>query len=703
MNKYINRELSWISFNKRVLGEALNRDLPLLERLKFLSIVSSNFDEFFMVRVATIKRQQGKGEASHCPSGVRPSELLKRIEEKISELVKLQYTCLLEEILPGLKKGGMQYKNHHEYSDEQEQFSRELFSHDIFHTLTPARIDPEQDFPFTANLRTYILFTVRGRTPEGSTGKPEKILLQVPQVLKRVFWLPEEGDTASFTFLEDIILHNAGKLFPDASVEAAILFRVTRDADLSVDEEQDEDFVDAMSKLLQERKRSIPIRIEIQGQDQELIGYITETHNCRNSDRYLIPGPLDLSSLMGLVYAPGFSDLRTEEWEPVPPPFLPEDEPLWDILKRGDILLHHPYDSFDPVVKLVQDAAQDPNVLAVKITLYRTSGNSPIAQALKRAAESGKQVTALVELKARFDEERNIDWAEQLERSGVIVVYGIAHLKVHAKALIIIRREAEGVKRYLHLSTGNYNEKTAALYTDLGLITADPSLTYEATLFFNAITGYSSAPSLNYLVMAPVALKEKLLSLIERETLRSTGENPGLIMAKMNSLADTDIIEALYKASSAGIRILLNIRGICMLVPSVPGLSENISVVSIVGKFLEHSRIFYFYNSGQEEYYCSSADWMPRNLERRVELMFPILQENIRKKIKGILETFFRDTGNAYSMKSDGSYEKKKPGEKSKPFYCQKYFQEKARKKGISQVTSPKKEFTVRRKPPQNA
>ena len=695
-NNYFNRELSWISFNERVLSEARDPSLPVLERLKFIAIVSSNFDEFFMVRVATIKRHERQADHVHCPSGIRPSLLLKEIRNKTAAIVHQQYRCFNEDIIGGLEKEGIIYLNHLSYTRKQSRFVRDLFRNDIFHTLTPIRIDEEEDFPFTSNLRRYILFELTDQDR-----KKHYAMLQVPPAHKRVYWLPTDEDQGYFTFIQDIILHNGSEFFPGYNIEDYISFRVTRDADLSVDEEKDEDYVDAMAQVLEERKRSLPIRLQVSGNNKELMDFVAGKHSLKDEDIYHVDGPVGLASFMGLAMDTGFDHLRNEPWEPVASPAIPEDEPLWDVIRHQDILLHHPYESFDPVIRLVRDAAGDPDVLAIKITLYRTSGNSPVVRALQRAAQNGKQVTAVVELKARFDEERNIEWAEKLEQAGAIVVYGIAHLKVHAKVLLIVRREPEGIKRYLHLGTGNYNDKTAQLYTDIGLLSSDETLTFDASLFFNTITGYSSGTVLSKLVMAPAALKEKLLSLINRETQRSSPENPGNITAKMNSLADTDIIDALYRASRGGVRIRLNIRGVCMLIPGVPGLSENITVVSIIGRYLEHSRILYLYNGGSEELYLSSADWMPRNLERRVELMFPVSDTTCRKKLKGILKQYFLDNVKAHVLESDGSYSKLTPGKEGQSLHCQDFFHQQALGAGKKKEASPGKEFIVRRTMPE--
>jgi polyphosphate kinase len=459
----------------------------------------------------------------------------------------------------------------------------------------------------------------------------------------------------------------------------------------------------AMEEVLIDRQHSTPVRLEVSGSSESLKEFLTKALKVVPQDVYELPGPLDLKNFMSLYFIPGYDSLRYGSWRSYPSPSIKESDTIWDALRREDIMLHHPYESFEPVVRLVSEAALDPAVLAIKMTLYRTSGDSPIIKALARAAENGKHVTVLVELKARFDEERNIGWAQRLEELGVIVIYGIAGLKVHAKALLVVRRETDGIRRYLHLGTGNYNDSTAKLYTDLGLMTSKDEITYEAAQFFNAITGYSVVPDLRKLFVAPLTMKDRILSLIEREASRSEPDNPGLIMAKINSLADPDVIEALYKASCVGVRILLNVRGICMLRPGVRGMSENITVVSIVDRFLEHSRILYFHNGGSEEIYLSSADWMPRNLERRVELMFPVEQNNLRTRVKEMLEIYFRDNQNAHVLQKDGRYRRKSPSKGAKRQRSQAIFDQEARRRARAGMISNKQEFIVRRKPPRTS
>jgi len=523
--------------------------------------------------------------------------------------------------------------------------------------------------------------------------------VQLPPALDRIIYLPEKERHVTFTLLEDVILENAAELFPGYRIRGQGCFRVTRDADLGVDEERDEDFVEAMEQVLESREHSEAVRLTVVHDNGEVSERLRTALGLDVADVYAKGSPLALGDLISLSGLSGFDHLRDESMPPQPPQDLAEEESFFTTLKRRDALIHQPYESFEPLVRMIQEAAADPAVLAIKMTLYRTSGDSPIVRALEEAAENGKQVTALVELKARFDEQRNIRWAERLERAGVIVIYGIAQLKVHAKAMMIVRREAEGVVRYVHLGTGNYNDKTARLYTDFGMLTSREDIAYETNLFFNAISGYSAIPALNRLALAPVGLKTRLLQLIERETQRASTDTPGLIMAKINSLSHPEIIDALYRASQAGVQVKLNVRGICILVPGVPGMSENITVVSVVDRFLEHARAFYFHNGGASDVYLSSADWMPRNLDRRVELMFPVESAPLKKRVRHVLEVFFRDNVKARVLQPDGSWVHSAPGDGQEPVRSQQVFYEEARAHAAAGEPANRKEFSVRRKP----
>ncbi|MDR1316982.1 MAG: polyphosphate kinase 1 [Spirochaetales bacterium] len=704
---FFNRELSWLEFNKRVLGEARDRNARLLERLKFLSIVSSNLDEFFQIRVASLCRQIASGNYVSDPSGMSPASQLEEVYREARKLVSRQYRCLHEEILPQLAGRGLVFLLPKDYTEERKSFLSELFTREIFPVLTPFRMKKGENILSPGNLKLHAAFLLEAlagaKTPfRDEEDSPLVAAVHIPSILPRVIFLPKSpADTGKvyFTLLEYAILENAFRLFEGYKIKESILFRVTRDGDIGVDEERDEDFVDAMEEVLVRRENSAVVRLSVTDTGGSLRDILSSFLEIRPPAVFEYPDPIDISGLDPAAF-PGFDNLRDESWIPRGPHEIPGTQPVWEVLKHRDILLHHPYDSFQMVVRLLGEAACDPEVLALKITLYRTSGDSPIIQALERAAQNGKQVTAVMELKARFDEERNIEWAQRLQRAGAIVIYGIAYLKVHAKALLIVRKEKTAVCRYVHLSTGNYNDKTARLYTDIGFLTSREDIARDVSLFFNAVTGCSVIPSLKKLLMSPENMKRRLVSLIEREAARGTEENPGLIMAKMNSLADPQIITALYQASQKGVKIRLIVRGICMLVPGIKNVSENISVISIVDRFLEHSRVFYFSGGGSEEVYCSSADWMPRNLERRVELMFPVEQRDLKKRLIHILKTCLLDNVQAHELKSDGSYERRKCDNPKKAVRSQRVFYEEALEDAREAEKTSKKEFTVRRKPP---
>ena len=704
--RYFSRDLSWLEFNARVLEEGLDDTNPLLERWKFLCIVASNFDEFFMIRVASLKRQQAKGVSAGDPSGLSPDTQLARIAERAKEIIAAKYACLWNDILPALEREGIAWARSGEYTGSQRSFVRDFFAREVFPVLTPVRHEARTSLPIAGNNRLHIAFLLESdgerdmqRLGGEEEGRELLAVVQLPPALERIVYLPAKEHGVTFTLLEDVIVENADQLFPGYRIIGEGCFRVTRDADLGVDEERDEDFVEAMEQVLESREHSAAVRLTV-AQNSEAVGErLREALGLERRDVYHKGSPLDLGDLMALSNLSGFDHLRNESMPPMPPRDLAEEETFFDILKRRDAFLHQPYESFEPVTRLVQQAAGDPQVLAIKMTLYRTSGDSPIVRALEEAAENGKQVTALVELKARFDEQRNIRWAERLERAGVIVIYGIAQLKVHAKAMMIVRRESEGVVRYVHLGTGNYNDKTAKLYTDYGMLTTREEIAYETNLFFNAISGYSAIPALTRLALAPMGLKTRLLQLIEREAQRASTDTPGLIMAKLNSLSHPEIIDALYRASQAGVRVQLNVRGICMLVPGVPGMSENITVVSIVDRLLEHGRAFYFHNGGAWDVYLSSADWMPRNLDRRVELLFPVESMPLKKRVKQILEVCFRDNVKARALQPDGSWIRRAPRPGEPAVRSQQLFYDEAREHAAAGEPANRKEFSVRRRP----
>jgi len=699
---YFNRELSWLEFNARILEEALDKSNPLLERLKFLAIVSSNFDEFFMVRVASLKAQLRAGDATPDASGMSPAEQLASVSRRAREIIAKQYECL-SDILPALAREGLAVVRPSGWTGTERRWLEDFFSERVFPLLTPLRVggsgeDGRPAFPTTGSLRLHAAFLL------SLNGESGLAVVQVPPNLDRFIRMPAEGTTARVAIIEDVVAHIGPRLFPGWKVLESLLFKVTRDADFAVDEDRADDFIAAMEEVVVERQNSFPVLLSVSGDSETIAERIRESIGLGPEDVYSLSGPIDLRGLMDLAQSDYLSAdraarLRDQPWPPVQSLEPREGTTIWDEIAAGDKLLHVPYESFDPVVRLLDEAADDPSVLAVKMTLYRTSGNSPIVRALTRAARNGKQVAVLVEVKARFDEERNIAWASRLEQAGAIVVYGIARLKVHAKAALVVRREEDGsVRRYLHLSTGNYNDRTARLYSDLSLFTCDEDLCREASAFFNMITGYSAVQQLRSLAVAPFDLKARLIAMIEREAQRSTPESPGLIMAKMNALADIDVINALYKANRAGVKILLNVRGICTLVPGVKGLSENVTVVSVVGRNLEHARIIYFNNGGAEETYLSSADWLPRNLEKRIELMFPVRDETARSRIREILRAYFMDTAKAHRLGSNGRWRKVKPAEGEAPFAAQAFFYETV-KRLKTLAEAPAEDLEVRRRP----
>jgi polyphosphate kinase len=721
-NNYFNRELSWLEFNARILEEALDKSNPLLERMKFLAIVNSNFDEFFMVRVASLKAQVRSGDTSPDGSGMRPAEQLDAISRRAREIIGKQYDCLAE-ILPALEKEGLAIARPSHWTGGERRWLEDFFSERVFPLLTPLRVLPGGEegrpaFPSTGSLRLHAAFLLARdeaqrddsrladarRGDAGAGDEPGLAIVQVPPNLDRFVRMPAEGTTIRLALIEDVVAFFGPRLFPGWKVNESLLFKVTRDADFAVDEDRADDFIAAMEEVVVDRQNSFPVRLSVSGESESIALMIREAIGLGSEDVYSFSGPIDLRGLMDLAqsdYLPPerAAKLRDQPWPPVQSFEPAEGSTIWDEIAAGDRLLHVPYESFDPVVRFLEEAADDASVLAVKMTLYRTSGNSPIVRALTRAARNGKQVAVLVEVKARFDEERNISWASRLEQAGAIVVYGIARLKVHAKAALVVRREEDGsVRRYLHLSTGNYNDRTARLYADLSLFTSDEDLCREASIFFNMITGYSAVQELRSLAVAPFDLKSRLIGMIEREAQRTTLESPGLIMAKLNALADIDVINALYKASAAGVKVNLNIRGICTLAPGVKGLSENITVVSVVGRNLEHSRIVYFNNGGAEEIYLSSADWLPRNLEKRIELMFPVRDEAARARIREILGAYFIDTAKAHRLGPNGKWKKLRPAEGEAAFSAQSFFYETVkRRKTLAEA--PTEELEVRRRP----
>ncbi len=741
---YHNRELSWLQFDRRCLSEARNKDNPLFERLKFLSITASNLDEFFMVRIASLQDMVNAGYKKRDIAGMTAKEQLDAIIEDTHNFMQRQYWTYNHQLLPGLRENGLDVvESYNKLTPEEKNFVDEYFVNEVFPVLTPMAVDNSRPFPLVSNksLNICALLTRQEGTGQGISGylqKPKKpakesketkalktarhagelravleevkeakaakeaakaakekdsnavkaakegkegkggknkeakagrenkekdlfqyATVQVPAVLPRILELPE-SENRRVIFLEEIIRHHLDSLFLNYDVVCAYPYRVTRNADLTIDEDDASDLLKEIEKQLKKRQRGYAIRLEVEhGMDPRLLDFLKKEFSVSQEKIFEIEGPLDLTFLMKLYGLDGFEWLREDRYaRPQEIPRLPAGCNIFEQIRGGDIFMHHPYQTFQPVVNFVAQAAEDPQVLAIKQTLYRVSGNSPIIAALAKAAENGKQVTVLVELKARFDEENNIVWARMLEHAGCHVIYGLAGLKTHSKITLVVRREDDGIRRYVHLATGNYNDTTAKIYTDIGLMTCRDDIGEDATSAFNMLSGYSEPRYWNRLALAPLWLKDRFLYLIDRERDHVLRGEKGLIRAKMNSLCDPDIMAALYEASAAGVRIELIVRGICCLKVGIPGVSENIRVRSIVGNFLEHSRIFYFENAGRPEVYAASADWMPRNLDRRVEILFPIEDKEIAKKVIHILDVEMADTVKAHILKPDGSYER---------------------------------------------
>jgi polyphosphate kinase len=654
---YLNRELSWLEFNARVLFEAGSAEVPLFERLKFLGIFFSNLDEFFMVRVAGLQAQTLRTITEVPPDGMLPHEQLVAISHRVHALMDLAYKLWTTDMLPALRRAGIVIVRPEELAPADLAALDERFRTDIFPVLTPLAIDPGHPFPHLRN-KTINLGIMFSHEHEGR--EPGFGVIQVPAMLSRLMRVRVEGTVRAFVLLEDVIARHVNDFFPSARLRGTYPFRVTRNWDLEIDEEEGEDLLQTIQAELRRRDRGNAVRVEIgmaDGVDASVHRLSKALHIDAEMDVYRVLGPLHIADLMGIVADDERRDLRDEPFAPQVTPPLREAEDLFAVIRERDILLQHPYDSFDPVVELVSRAADDPNVLAIKQTLYRTGGDSPIVKALARAAENGKQVTAIVELKARFDEASNIRWARTLEQSGAQVIYGLLGLKTHAKALLVVRREkADRLRRYVHLSTGNYNPQTARLYSDLGLLTANREIGEDVTSLFNLLTGYSAPPKWNHLVVAPLGLHEAVLDLISREAANAKAGQPADIVGQMNALVDVDVIDALYAASQAGVSIRLMVRGICCLRPGIAGLSERIQVRAIIDRFLEHTRVFRFANGGKPEVYVSSADWMPRNFHRRVEALIPILDADLRERIVGDLEIMFADNTKCWDLGADGSY-----------------------------------------------
>jgi polyphosphate kinase len=653
---YINRELSWLEFNDRVLQEGLAEDLPLLERLKFLAIVSSNLDEFFMVRVAGLLQQQAAGARRRDPSGLSAEQALEHISRRVHRMVAEQGKGLAR-ALGLLRERGLDVLEENEWTPAQRTFLREHFAGEVLPVLTPLAVQDLDPAPLLPGLQLLVAVALETKGAE-----PPWRIVVVPQPAQwsRFLTVPSETGT-KLARLEHVLAANLDLLFPGAAIQGTALFRITRDADVAIQDDDSEDLLHVVEEAVRARRRRAAVRLEIGAEAEPRIArWLPDWLGVPLEGTYQIEGMLDATALMELANRRGFDALRVPDWPPQPPQDLAGADDLWAAIQDHDALLFHPYERFDPVIQLLELAAEDTGVLAIKQTLYRTSGDSPIIRALERAARNGKQVTVLVELKARFDEARNVGWARRLEDAGCHVIYGVAGLKTHAKALLIVRREGGRIRRYLHLSTGNYNDRTARLYSDIGLLTCQRDLAGDVAAFFNLLTGASEVAGWSGLTIAPTDLRRRFAELIDREIQVSTPDRPGLIMAKVNSLQDPKICQALYRASRGGVKVLLNVRGICCLRPGVKGVSETIEVRSIVDRYLEHARIFYFQNGGNDEVYLSSADWMSRNLDRRLEILFPVRSAALQRRLVSILETCFADNVKARRLLADGTYERVK-------------------------------------------
>jgi polyphosphate kinase len=651
---YINRELSWLEFNRRVLEEAQDPEVPWLERLKFLAIFSSNLDEFFMVRVGGLQQkvqagiQRGSG-ADRMP----PQEQLERISQLVRELVAEQYRCLRQDVLVALEREGIVLRDPRELSDADRRHLSELFRREIFPVLTPLAIDPGHPFPHLQNKTLNLAVLLDSPDHDAVL----TAVVQVPSVLPRFVSLPGEKGHA-FVPLEAVIRLHLPDLFPGLDVRHVAVFRVTRNSDFEIDDDEVEDLLKTIEEEIRKRRRGAAVRLEIEAEAPAAIEqFLSGALDLDPGDVYRVPGLLDLTGLFQLYGLPGYHALRDPPFVPQPVVEFAQASSLWSAIRGRDILVHHPYESFAPVVDFIEEAARDERVLAIKQTLYRTSSDSPVVRALQRAADNGKQVTAVIELKARLDEEHNVQWARQLEKAGVHVVFGFVGLKTHCKVALVVRREEDGIRRYVHLATGNYNPLTARVYTDLGFFTCHPDFCEDASALFNYLTGYGELPQWRKLVVAPSRLQQFMIEKIEQETRHQQAGREGIIRAKINGLLEPAIVQALYRASRAGVKIDLVCRGICALRPGLPGVSETIRVTSIVDRFLEHSRIFYFGNAGQPEVYIGSADWMDRNLSRRVEVVFPIEQPDLKQRlIDEILAISLADNTKARELLPDGSY-----------------------------------------------
>jgi polyphosphate kinase len=689
---FINRELSWLEFNRRVLEEAQDPTQPLIERVKFLSIFSSNLDEFFEIRVAGIKQQIESETSEIGPDGLSPSETFHCIQKMVRELVATQCALWKNELVPELAKNRIYVREIAELSAKRAAWAHRYFQQEVFPMLTPLAVDASHPFPHLLNRSHNLL--VRAKTQRG--GAPLHAIVQVPRAVSRLIALPR-GKAADepweYIYLASLIKQHIGELFPGLILNDVHAFRVTRNSDLYIDEEEAENLLRTIEQELRRSSRGDAVRLEVETDcPKDVLELLLRFFDLTDADLYKLDGPLSMTHLMPLVTNDAFAKLKDRPFQPTRDPALPPHVDFFEVLRRQDVLLHHPYDSFDQIVEWIESAARDPQVLAIKITLYRTSGDSPIVEALIDATNAGKQVTAIVELRARFDEASNIQWARRLEEAGAHVIYGVVGLKTHSKALLIVRRDADQPRRYVQLGTGNYHPRTARIYTDFSLLTSDPKLTEEVAVVFNTLTGLAGYPGLKKLMVAPFDLHSRLIRLIERERDHALAGKPARIIAKLNHLVDEETIEKLYEASCANVTVDLIVRGICCLRPKIPGLSENIRVVSIVGRFLEHSRIYHFQNAGEPLVYLSSADWMPRNFFRRIELAFPVENPTLRDQIiNEVLPSFLNDRVKARELQPDGSYRRLKPEGKEPRAQAQWHFREASRERRKKMSGSKKK------------
>jgi len=658
-DKFINRELSWLEFNQRVLDEAMNTRVPLLERLKFLSITASNLDEFFMVRVGGLQIMVREGIKQTDPTGLSPEKQLAVISNRLRQIIKSQYSCYRRSLEPKLAANGIRFLSEDKLTAEQQASLKQLFNHELSAVVSPMAIAPDTPFPLLTNLGINLIIRLKAQ----KTDRPRfrYAIVPISPNMERFIRLPVEcGD--SFFLVEDCLKMFIQAFFPGEEIFETVAFRLSRNADMRIQEDFAPDLMTGMEDILRQRKISESVRLEIGSNvSPTTLKFLKRMINISDIYIYKIPGPLDLSAFMELAFLDGYDALKDPAWRPQPSPEIDLKTSMMKQIAQRDFLLCHPYESYEPVVKLIEEAANDPDVLAIKQILYRTSKKSPIIAALKRAAQVGKYVTVIVELKARFDEARNIEWAKELELAGVQVIYGVKNLKTHAKVCLIVRREPQGIVRYMHFGTGNYNEKTAKIYSDISYFTCKDEYGADASAFINAVTGHSQPGRFYKLAAAPIDMRDRFLELIEGEIARRKQGQKALIMAKMNSLVDPAIIKALYRASAAGVKIMLNIRGVCCLRPGVPHLSKHITATSIIGRYLEHSRVYYFYHGGEELLFISSADWMPRNLDRRIELLVPIQDPVSHAKLLRILKLYFKDTAKSRRLLDDGSYEKPRP------------------------------------------